>query len=98
MNFAPEATNKAVIEWHHDTLPLDYVMMVTDPASIHGGAFEYFAGTKSEAAEFAKRGLAPPRDRVVVPHFGGPGYANALHGARLCIAPRRLPNKSSASL
>ena len=80
MHFAPEAANEAVDKWHHDTLPLDYVMMVTDPASIHGGAFEYFAGTKSAAAEFAKRGLAPPRDRVVVRHFGGPGYAIALHG------------------
>ena len=26
-------------------------MMVTDPATLDGGEFEYFAGTKSEAAE-----------------------------------------------
>lgn len=80
MNFEPADPAEAVDKWHHDTIPLDYVMMVTDPAKITGGRFEYFMGTKAEAAALAAEGRTPPRDRVVVPEFPGPGYAVALHG------------------
>lgn len=80
MNFAPTRLDAAIDKWHHDTLPLDYVMMVTDPATVDGGHFEYFLGTKHEAAELAAKGETPPTDRVVAPEFPGPGYAIALHG------------------
>ena len=80
MNFAPNDLSKAVDKWHHDTLPLDTVMMVSDPATLDGGQFEYFVGTKDEMAELASLGKTPPRDRVEAPHFAGPGYAIALHG------------------
>lgn len=80
MNFEPSAIDNAIDKWHHDTLPLDYVMMVTDPASVDGGRFEYFLGTKHEAAELAANGLTPPVERTVAPHFPGAGYAIALHG------------------
>ena len=80
MNFEPANLAEAVDKWHHDTIPLDYVMMVTDPAGLVGGRFEYFMGTKAEAAVLAAQGRTPPRDRVVAPEFPGPGYAIALHG------------------
>lgn len=80
MNFAPQDLSRAVDKWHHDTLPLDYVMMVTDPAAMSGGRFEYFAGTRHEAAVLAEKGETPPPERVVAPDFPGPGYAIALHG------------------
>ena len=80
MNFAPDDPGKAVDKWHHDTLPLDYVMLVTDPRTLSGGQFEYFVGTKHEMAELARSGETPPPDRVVAPDFPGPGYAIALHG------------------
>lgn len=80
INFSPEDLSRAVDKWHHDTLPLDYVMMVTDPTTLDGGQFEYFVGTKQEMAELAAQGETPPRDRVVAPAFNGPGYAIALHG------------------
>ena len=80
MNFAPDDLSRAVDKWHHDTLPLDFVMMVTDPTSLDGGQFEYFVGTKHEMGELAKKGKMPPRERVVAPQFNGPGYAIALHG------------------
>ena len=80
MNFEPSSIDNAIDKWHHDTLPLDYVMMVTDPKDVDGGRFEYFHGTKHEAAEFAARGETPPEDRRVAPEFPGPGYAIALHG------------------
>lgn len=80
MNFSPDDLSRAVDKWHHDTLPLDTVMMVSDPATLDGGQFEYFVGTKHEMADLAKEGKPPPQERVVAPHFAGPGYAIALHG------------------
>jgi hypothetical protein len=80
MNYTPDDLSKAVDKWHHDTLPLDYVMMVSDPATLSGGKFEYFVGTRHEMAELASRGKTPPRNRVEAPYFPGPGYAIALHG------------------
>jgi len=80
INFEPDSIDNAIDKWHHDTLPLDFVMMVTDPVEVDGGRFEYFLGTKHEAAELAERGLTPPAERTVAPEFPGPGYAIALHG------------------
>jgi len=80
MNFSPDDISQAVDKWHHDTLPLDYVMLVTDPSKLCGGKFEYFVGTKHEMAALAAEGKTPPRQRVEAPDFPGPGYAIALHG------------------
>lgn len=80
LNYEPASLSTPVDKWHHDTLPLDIVMMVTDPATVDGGRFEWFHGTKHEMADLAARGESPPRDRVEVPPFPGPGYAIALHG------------------
>ena len=80
LNYEPSDINTAVDKWHHDTLPLDYVMSVTDPTTTPGGKFEYFVGTKSEAAELKAAGERPPADRVVAPGLPGPGWAVALHG------------------
>lgn len=80
LNFAPDDLALAVDKWHHDTLPLDIVMMVTDPTKIDGGQFEYFVGTKAEMELLAKEGKTPPLERVKSPPFFGPGYAIALHG------------------
>jgi len=80
MNYAPKEEGRAVDKWHHDTLPVDYVMMVSDPATLDGGEFEYFVGTKDEMKQFAELGQGPPTDRVIAPYFPGPGYAIALHG------------------
>jgi len=80
VNYEPTELSRAVDKWHHDTLPLDFVMMVTDPATITGGQLEWFHGTKQEAAALTADGNPLPRDRVVQPHFGGGGYAVALHG------------------
>ena len=80
INFAPTEVGTAVDKWHHDTLALDYVMMVSDPATLPGGRFEVFLGTKAEAAELAAAGERPPSERVLVPNFPAPGWAIALHG------------------
>ncbi len=80
INYEPSSIDAAIDKWHHDTLPLDYVMTVTDPARVPGGRFEYFLGTKHEAADLAARDRTPPPERTAVPDFAGPGYAIALHG------------------
>jgi hypothetical protein len=80
LNYEPEQLSTPIDKWHHDTLPLDFVMMVTDPATFAGGRFEWFRGTKHEMGDMARQGATPPRDRVEVPPFPGPGYAIALHG------------------
>jgi len=79
-NYQPTKLEDAVDKWHHDTIPLDYVMMVSDPKKLHGGGFEYFLGTKMEAKKLSKTGETPPPERVKSPVFPGPGYAVALHG------------------
>ena len=80
INYEPTDVSVAVDKWHHDTIPLDYVMTVTDPAAVPGGRFEYFWGTKHEAAELAAAGRTPEPQRRVAPDFGGPGWIIALHG------------------
>lgn len=60
LNYAPSTVGASVDRWHHDTLPLDFVLMVTDPATLAGGEFEWFHGTKHEAAELAAQGSVPP--------------------------------------
>lgn len=80
MNFEPNSIDNSIDKWHHDTLPLDFVMMVTNPADVDGGRFEYFLGTKHEAAALAAEGRTPPVERTVAPEFPAPGYAIALHG------------------
>ena len=80
INYEPSRVDDAVDKWHHDTVPLTYVMTVTDPAVVPGGRFEYFLGTKQEAAALAAEGCTPPPDRIVAPDFGGSGCAVALQG------------------
>ena len=80
LNYEPSQIDTAIDKWHHDTLPLDYVLAVTDPAEVSGGRFEWFWGTKHEAAELADAGKRISLDRTVAPKFPGPGYAVALHG------------------
>ncbi|MEM1332563.1 MAG: hypothetical protein AAGG08_03810 [Actinomycetota bacterium] len=80
LNYSPTSIGTAIDKWHHDTLPLDIVIAVTDPALVDGGRFDWFRGTRHEAAELAAQGLTPPAERVVTPEFGGPGWGIALHG------------------
>ena len=80
INYEPSRLEAAIDKWHHDTIPLDYVLTVTDPATVPGGRFEYFLGTKHEAAALATEGRTPPPERVAAPDFGGAGYTIALHG------------------
>ena len=79
-NFAPDDLSRAVDKWHTDTIGLDYVMMVSDPNKQIGGQFQYFLGTKKEAQEIKDNNQSMPEDRIISPHFPGPGYIIVLQG------------------
>ena len=49
VNYSPEDPTKSVDTWHVDSLGYDAVLMVSDPALLTGGRFEYFEGTFDEA-------------------------------------------------
>ena len=95
LNYQPSKLEEAVDKWYHDTIPLDYVMMVSDPTTLSGGGFEYFLGTKMEVEKRSKQGKTPPRDRVKASKFSGHGYAVALHGNMVvhCGAPLTKPGE-----
>ncbi len=80
LNFAPDDLTRSVDKWHHDTLSLDYVLMLSDPNQLFGGEFQYFKGTREQAKEISDKGDSIPSERVVSPRFPGAGYAFVLHG------------------
>lgn len=80
LNYNPLEVGQNVDKWHVDTLRIDYVMFVTDPNTVDGGEFEYFAGTKGEMAALHKSGQGLPDDRIVAPRLPGPGYAILQQG------------------
>lgn len=93
INFNPLEVGQNVDKWHADTLRYDYVMFVTDPKSVSGGAFQYFKGTKAEMAAFQASGQSVPKDRIIAPDMPGPGYAvlqqgnMIVHQAKALSAP-----------
>ena len=80
INYAPETLGRPIDRWHHDTLQIDYVMMVTDPRTVKGGRFQYFVGTKTEAAALAAGTSDYPADRVIAPEIPGPGWGIVMQG------------------
>ena len=80
LNYNPSVIGGDVDKWHVDTLRYDYVMFVTDPTKVKGGAFQYFKGTKEEIAAIKAAGDVVPSERVIAPEMPGPGYAIMQQG------------------
>jgi hypothetical protein len=83
-NYAPEDVSKAVDAWHYDGIGFDYVLMLSDPAKLKGGNFEYFQGSKFEIADMfglkvqeVMYGITEdlPAERVIKAQFPAAGYA-----------------------
>lgn len=93
MNFAPDDISKPVDHWHHDFVGFDYVLMAHDPATLEGGEFKVFMGTREEGHAILDRGEELPPDRVVAPDFPGAGYACFMQGNAVfhCAAPLTKP-------
>jgi hypothetical protein len=84
INYAPEDLSRAVDTWHVDSIGFDYVLLINDPATFAGGQFQFFRGTKDEAAEILRTttdDLTGPiqrelsAERVITPGFPAAGYA-----------------------
>ncbi|MGF1627581.1 MAG: hypothetical protein ACFCVH_22105 [Alphaproteobacteria bacterium] len=80
INYAPETLGRPIDRWHHDTLQIDYVLMVTDPRTFRGGRFQYFMGTKAEAAELAQGKADYPPEKVIVPELPAAGWGVVMQG------------------
>lgn len=50
LNLMPDEPGRDVDQWHTDTVALDWVLLVTDPAEFQGGQFEYFRCPRGRAA------------------------------------------------
>jgi hypothetical protein len=103
INYAPDDISKAVDTWHTDSIGFDCVVLATDPASFIGGQFQFFRGTKQEAAsllEIRPEDLtAPiardlPRDRVVGFQFPAAGYAVFQQGTMVVHRATRLERRA----
>ncbi len=99
INYAPEQLQADVDIWHADSIGFDYVLLASDPASFEGGAFEFFLGTRDEAAAYLgvpepqlNRGGATgiPAERIHSERFPGPGYALLQQGYYVVHRARRL--------
>ncbi len=90
LNYAPDDLTKPIDKWHHDTLSLDYVLLLSDPGQLFGGEFQYFRGTREQAKEISDKGDSIPSERIVSPRFPGAGYAFVLHGYMVVHRGARL--------
>ncbi|HKY94021.1 MAG TPA: hypothetical protein VJL84_01895 [Kiloniellales bacterium] len=92
INFAPEDLSRAVDTWHSDSIGLDYVLMLSDPRQLEGGVFQFFLGTRRDAAAFLEtrvEGLVDatardlPLERIVSLPFPAAGYAVFQQGSHV---------------
>ncbi len=99
VNYTPEDLSKAVDAWHFDGIGFDYVLMMSDPAKLKGGAFEFFRGTKFEVAEKfnlpvheVRNGITSelPEERVIQAQFPAAGYAIFQQGNMIVHRAARL--------
>lgn len=99
INYAPEDVDKAVDAWHFDGIGFDYVIMMSDPATMQGGNFEYFQGTRDEVAAMfdlevsqLRSGITEdlPAERVIKTEFPAAGYAIFQQGNMIVHRAARL--------
>ncbi len=103
INYAPDDLGKAVDTWHTDSIAFDCVVLATDPATFSGGQFQFFRGTRQEAASLLETRpedlTAPivkdlPKDRVVGFQFPAAGYAVFQQGTMVVHRATRLERRA----
>jgi len=103
INFAPDDPAQAVDTWHVDSIGFDYVLLLSEPRTFSGGQFQFFRGTKQEAAgllqtdtqsltEATAREL--PTSRLVSPEFPRAGYALFQQGTMVVHRATRLHHRA----
>jgi hypothetical protein len=99
VNYEPADINRSVDAWHFDGVGFDYVLMVSDPTGIEGGRFEYFEGTREQAAEILGTSVAGlpfghggelPAERIVGADFPAAGYGIFQQGNLVVHRASRL--------
>ena len=99
INYAPDDLGQAVDTWHTDGICFDMVMMISDPSTFEGGRFEYFCGTRDEAAPYLKATATTltevncndlPKERVMSAEFPAAGYAVFQNGGLVVHRATRL--------
>lgn len=99
INYAPEEIEKAVDTWHTDGIGFDIVIMISDPLSFAGGEFQFFRGTKVDAARYLEARPEDltethlqelPANRVETVAFPAAGFAVFQHGAMVVHRANRL--------
>lgn len=99
INYAPQEIGKAVDTWHTDGIGFDIVIMASDPASFEGGEFQFFKGSKFEAArllgtradDLTEAHLSElPADRIESVTFPAAGYAVFQNGAMVVHRANKL--------
>jgi len=100
VNYAPEDISKAIDSWHVDSVAFDIVMMVTDPAVLDGGEFQYFHGTKMEGQELlgisGEEGIHAelPPERITTIPFPAAGYGFMQQGNMIFHRARKLNKRA----
>ena len=100
VNYAPKDIRNAVDTWHTDSVAFDIVMMLSDPAKIKGGEFQYFQGTKEEGQEIlgilGEEGVDAelPDERVITIPFPAAGYGFLQQGNMIFHRACRLLEKA----
>lgn len=99
INYAPEEIGKAVDPWHTDGIGFDIVIMASNPSSFDGGEFQFFKGSKFEAARLLGTQVEDltdthltelPAERVETATFPAAGYAVFQNGAMVVHRANRL--------
>lgn len=100
VNYMPDDPTKAVDTWHVDSLGFDAVLMVSDPALLTGGRFEYFEGSMADAVRLvgardeweltAGWDLELPAERVRKVAFPAAGHAVFMQGDHVLHRAARL--------
>ena len=100
VNYAPKDIRKAVDTWHVDSVAFDIVMMLSDPAALNGGEFQYFHGTKMEGQSLlgieGEEGVDTelPLERTITIPFPKAGYGFMQQGNMIFHRACRLLKKA----
>lgn len=80
VNYAHREAAESPTGWHHDDNGFIMSLVLHDPGQLDGGRFQFFEGTRDEAADILGNILPLPAERVIAPEFPGPGHAVLYQG------------------
>ena len=102
VNYAPEDVSKAIDTWHTDGIGFDTSVLLSDPSNFEGGEFQFFLGTRAEAARYLDarpedltevNSNELPEDRICSVAFPGAGYALFQNGDMVVHRVDRLRHR-----